>query len=82
MPELEFGKAANKRSKLVGSTGGEGGAILDLGINLRREKEDEELEDVDTEAVGDDVVAMDEVHAQGVEEGDEGEADPTAQDAG
>ena len=50
---------------------------MDLGIDLRREKEDEELEDVDAEAVRHDVVPLHEVHAEGEHEGDEGEPDPT-----
>ncbi|KAL6982948.1 hypothetical protein U1Q18_016342 [Sarracenia purpurea var. burkii] len=80
-PELELGKAANERAELVGSAGGERGAVgegVDLGINLRGEEEDEELEDVDTEAIGDDVEALEEVHADGVDEGEDGKGHPTA----
>lgn len=40
---------------------------MDLGIDLRREKANEEVEEVDAEAVGDDVETLEEVNADGVD---------------
>lgn len=52
---------------------------MDLGIDLRREKANEEVEEVDAEAVGDDVEALEEVNADGVDEGDHDDGDPTVE---
>lgn len=52
---------------------------MDLGIDLRREKANEEVEEVDAEAVGDDVEALEEVNADGVDEGDHDGSDPTVE---
>lgn len=52
---------------------------MDLGIHLRREKANEEVEEVDAEAVGDDVEALEEVNADGVDEGDHDGGDPTVE---
>lgn len=71
VPELEFGKTTDEGTKLIGSSGRERGPIgevLDLGVHLRREKADEEVEDVDPEAIGDDVEPLDEVDADDVDE--------------
>ena len=45
------------------------GNFLDLGIDLRGEEEDEELEDVDAESVSDDVETVDQVYSEGVDQG-------------
>jgi hypothetical protein len=49
---------------------------VDLGVHLGREKADEEVEDVDSETVRDDVEALDEVHADNVDGGHDEERDP------
>lgn len=62
VPKLELRKSTNKRAVLIGATGGEGGPLvsefLDLRVDLRREKGDKEVEDVDAEAIGDDVESL------------------------
>lgn len=73
VPELEFREAANEGSKLIGSAGGKGGAVggevVDLRVDLRREKSDEEVENVDPQAIRHDVEALDQVHADDVDQG-------------
>lgn len=73
LPELEFGEAANEGSKLIGSAGGKGGAVggevVDLRVDLRREKADEKVENVDPQAIRHDVEALDQVHADDVDQG-------------
>lgn len=69
-PEFELREAANEGAELVRAPRREGGAIgevVDLGIDLRREKANEEVEEVDAEAVGDDVETLEEVNADGVD---------------
>ncbi|KAJ8630308.1 hypothetical protein MRB53_023631 [Persea americana] len=54
--ELEFGEASDEVAELVGAASGQGRSINkvpDLGVNLRREECNEEVEDVDAESVGD-----------------------------
>lgn len=80
LPELEFGKAADEGAELVGSTGWESGAVLDLRVNLGREEANQEVKQVDTEAVGDDIEALNQVHAYGVDENDYETGDPTVED--
>ena len=52
IPELELREATDEGAELIGALGGEDGTIggweiVDLRINLRREKADEEVENVD-----------------------------------
>ena len=49
---------------------------MGLGVDHGGEEADEEVEEVDPEAVGDDVEALDEVDAEGVDGGDGEGADP------
>lgn len=83
-PELKLRKTANEGAKLIGATGGEGrtigGELLDLGINLRREEGNEQLEDIDSQSIGDDVETLDKVDTKSVDAGDRGEEDPSVED--
>ena len=50
-PELELRKATNEGTEFIGATCREGwtiGDVVDLGIDLRREKSNEEVENVDS----------------------------------
>ena len=62
IPELELGEAADEGLELVVAAGGERGAGLVERLQLRvdhgGEEADEEVEEVDAEAVGDDVEAL------------------------
>lgn len=83
VPELELREAAHERPEFVRSPSRKRGSVnefLDLRVDLRREKADEEVEDVDAEAVGDDVETLDEVDADDVDEGDGEKSDPTVED--
>lgn len=82
VPELEFGKAADKRPKLVGSADGEGGPIhefLQLRVHPRGQEPDQESHHVESEGVCHNVEPFDEVDAEGVGEGDCEEGDPAAE---
>jgi hypothetical protein len=79
VPEFELREATNEGTKLIGATCRESGALgefVDLGVHLGREEADEEVEDIDSEAVRDDVEALDEVHADHVDGGHDEERDP------
>ena len=83
VPELELREAVHKRPEFVRSPSRERWSVnkcLDLRVILWREKSDEEVEDVDAEAVGDDVETLDEVDADDVDEGDAKKPDPTVED--
>jgi len=80
VPELELREAANEGAKLIGSSGGEGRAVVNLGIDLRGKEADEEVEDVNAEGVGDDVEALDQVHAENIDGSHHQTPDPTAED--
>lgn len=72
LPELEFGEASDEGAELVGAVGGEGGSVnevLDLGVDLRGEEGDEEVEDVDAESVRDQIESLYQVDAESVHEG-------------
>ena len=62
IPELELGEAADEGLEIVVATGGERGAGLGERLELRvdhgGEEADDEVEEVDAEAVGDDVEAL------------------------
>ena len=78
-PEFELGESANERAKLIGSAGGERGAILHLGVHLRRKESHQEIQQVDAEAVGDDVESLHKVHAYGVDQHHDQTSDPTVE---
>lgn len=62
VPELELRKATNKWTKFIGTSGGKRRTIveaIEFWVNLRREKSDEEIEDVDTKSVRYDVETLD-----------------------
>lgn len=51
LPELKLREAADKGAKLFGAARGEGWAVghpLDLGVHLRRQERDQQLQDVDS----------------------------------
>lgn len=79
IPELELGEAANERAELIRRAGGEDGAtigikrVMDLGIDLGREEGDEDVEDVDAERVGDNIIPLGEPNANGVDDGNRSE---------
>lgn len=53
---------------------------MNLGIDLRGEEADEEVEDVNAKGVGDDVKALDQVHAEDVDGSHHQTPDPAAED--
>eukprot|EP00850_Spirogloea_muscicola_P009666 SM000054S18152 [mRNA] locus=s54:647260:652178:- [translate_table: standard] len=63
VPELELRQPADEGLELVAALGGQRGA-LDLGVDLRRQKANEQVEDVDAEAVSHDVEALLARHCQ------------------
>ncbi|KAM1011869.1 hypothetical protein ACFX2C_047160 [Malus domestica] len=68
LPELEIGKAADEGGELIGSAGWEGGVVgvgevVDLWVDLRREKPDKEVANVDPQGIQHHVEALDQVHA-------------------
>lgn len=82
LPELELREAANERAELIGSTGREARTVrkvLDLRVDLRREKPDEQVEKVDPQAVRHDVEALDQVNAEDVDQGDAERTQPAVE---
>ena len=81
LPKLENREAANKGAELIGAASGQrgsivGGEFLELRVHLRGKKGDQQLQDVDSEPIGDDVESFNEVHAYGVDESDHHQEDP------
>lgn len=86
-PELELGESADERAELVRSTSGEKGAagvaaagVGEGGIGEWGEEADEQVEDVDGEAVGDDVEALQEVDPEGVDGRHRAQGQPPGED--
>lgn len=80
MPELELREATDEGPELVGASGRKGGPIghlLDLGVYLGRKERNQQLEDVDSQPVRDDVVPLNNVHTHGVDECNHQQEDPT-----
>ena len=82
-PEFELRKPTNERAELVGFPDGKRRAIVeiqDLRIHLGGEKADQKIEDVNSEAVRDDVESFDEVNPKDIDRSDEKAGDPTVED--
>lgn len=69
IPELELRHAAGKRAVLLAITRGtrQDGAVR-LGVDLRREEPNKEVEKINAETVGDDKPAVQEVHADEIKD--------------
>lgn len=81
-PELKLRQAADEGAELLGAARGEGGTIverMDLGVHLRRQKRYQQLKDVDSQSVGDNVEPLHKVDAQRVYERDRRQEDPPVQ---
>lgn len=63
VPELELRKASNKGPKLIGSMSREQWRVCILRVDLRRQKSDQQIQQVDSETVRDDVEPFDKVDA-------------------
>nr|DAD21457.1 TPA_asm: hypothetical protein HUJ06_022920 [Nelumbo nucifera] len=79
-PEFELGESTSEQTKLIRTLGGKGGPLyelLNLQVNLWGEEGDEEVEDVDTQPIRDDVKTLNEVDTNGIDGGDGRECDPS-----
>lgn len=80
LPEFELGETANERSILIRSTSRKRPAAeRSLGIFLRGEEGDDEVQKVDSDCVGDDVEAFHQVDANEVDQHDDEAGDPSVE---
>lgn len=80
MPELKLGEATDKGAELVGAPGWEVRSIpdiLDLRVDIRGQECYKQLQDIDAEAVRYDIVTLNHIHAQGIDQRDNRQEDPT-----